>query len=211
MWYMGSQDPKQRLLDKVIDHLATHGLGDLSLRQLAAAIGTSHRMLNYHFGSRSGLLVEVVREVERRQQQRFNDFLRELESHARSTTQTPLFPEIAWRWWQHISDPHLWPHERLFFEIYGQALTGHPELAGFLTRVVESWLDPLIRFARAYGIPEPEARTEARLALAVTRGLLLDLLATGDRAGVDAAMKRQIAHYVTNHTNSAGVDVTKTT
>ena len=32
------------------------GIADLSLRELAAAIGTSHRMLLYHFGSREGLL-----------------------------------------------------------------------------------------------------------------------------------------------------------
>ena len=33
------------------------------------------------------------------------------------------------------------------------------------------------------------ARVHARLGLAVVRGLLLDLLATGDRAGVDAALE----------------------
>ncbi|CAM5689913.1 MULTISPECIES: hypothetical protein [Streptomyces] len=32
------------------------------------------------------------------------------------------------------------------------------------------------------------ARNRARLGLATVRGLLLDMLATGDRAGVDAAM-----------------------
>jgi hypothetical protein len=35
----------------------------------------------------------------------------------------------------------------------------------------------------------------ARLGVAVVRGLLLDLLATGDRAGVDAAMERFIAAF----------------
>ena len=36
----------------------------------------------------------------------------------------------------------------------------------------------------------------ARLGIAVTRGLLLDLLATGDVAGVDAAMEAFIDVYV---------------
>jgi hypothetical protein len=40
------------------------------------------------------------------------------------------------------------------------------------------------------GVPPEDARSTARLGVAVTRGLLLDLLATGDRAGVDAAMAR---------------------
>ena len=39
------------------------------------------------------------------------------------------------------------------------------------------------------GVPADVARTHARLGLAVTRGLLLDLLATGDRAGVEAALE----------------------
>jgi hypothetical protein len=32
--------------------------------------------------------------------------------------------------------------------------------------------------------------------MALTRGLLLDLLVTGDRAGVDAAMERFISRYL---------------
>ena len=38
------------------------GISDLSLRELAAAIGTSHRMLIHHFGSKEGLWVEVMRD-----------------------------------------------------------------------------------------------------------------------------------------------------
>lgn len=39
----------------------------------------------------------------------------------------------------------------------------------------------------------PTATAQARLGIAVTRGLLLDLLATQDRAAVDAAVERWIA------------------
>jgi hypothetical protein len=52
---------------------------------------------------------------------------------------------------------------------------------------------PLTRIAVAQGRPEAEARAEARLGVAVVRGLLLDLLATGEREAVDAAMERYIA------------------
>src|SRR5690606_21167739 len=57
------------LLAAAVEYVATHGIGERSLRQIAAALGTSHRMLIYHFGSKEGLLVEVVREVERRQRE----------------------------------------------------------------------------------------------------------------------------------------------
>jgi hypothetical protein len=44
-------------------------------------------------------------------------------------------------------------------------------------------------------MPPDEARALARLGVATTRGLLLDLLATGDRAGVDAAMRMFLDWY----------------
>jgi hypothetical protein len=43
---------------------------------------------------------------------------------------------------------------------------------------------------RARGVPRKRAREQARLDLAVARGLLHDLLLTGERTQVDAAMRR---------------------
>jgi AcrR family transcriptional regulator len=176
-------DPKQRLLDAAIDHVAANGVGELSLRRLAAAIGTSHRMLIYHFGSKEGLLVEIIRAVEQAQR----DALRQLELTPGST-----LADIGRTFWRRLADPALWPSERLFFEVYGQALQGRPGTTALLDRIVEDWLDPLAELLTRFGLPREQARATARLGVAVSRGLLLDLLATGDRAGVDAAMERFI-------------------
>ena len=73
-------DPKARLLAAVIDELTEHGLGEGSLRALATAVGTSHRMLIYHFGSKEGLLIEIVRTMEQRQRAALTDLERELET-----------------------------------------------------------------------------------------------------------------------------------
>ena len=43
--------------------------------------------------------------------------------------------------WRHFADTRLWPAERLFFEIYGQALQGRPGTAGFLDGIVGDWLE----------------------------------------------------------------------
>ncbi len=43
------------------DYVLEHGLIGLSLRPLAAAIGTSDRMLLYHFGSKDDLVAAVLR------------------------------------------------------------------------------------------------------------------------------------------------------
>ena len=44
----------------------------------------------------------------------------------------------------------------------------------------------------AYGMAREEALAHARLGVAISRGLLLDLLATGNREAVDAAMEAYI-------------------
>lgn len=54
------------LLDKVTEHVLTHGLIGLSLRPVAAAVGTSDRMLIYHFTSRDALVSAVVARASQR-------------------------------------------------------------------------------------------------------------------------------------------------
>jgi len=178
--------PRERLLAAAVEYVAAHGIGEVSLRQLAAALGTSHRMLVYHFGSKEGLLVEVIRAVEARQR----DVLADLAADA----DLPV-GEQARRMWRRLADPALWPHERLFFEVYGQALQGRPHTAALLDGIVDSWLEPLTALNIAQGLTPERARASARLGIAVTRGLLLDLLATGDRPGADAAMELFIEMY----------------
>jgi AcrR family transcriptional regulator len=175
---------RERLLAAAMEHVREHGVGDLSLRGLAAALGTSHRMLIYHFGSREGLLIEVIRTVEAEQRAALAAMLLAEDDAPPAETMR--------RMWRRLADPALWPNERLVFVVYAQALQGSPHALPLLDGIVDLWVEPLARIAVAQGRPEAEARAEARLGVAVTRGLLLDLLATGDRAAVDAAMERYI-------------------
>ena len=177
---MTGADPRQRLLDSAVDHVSDHGIGDLSLRSLAAALGTSHRMLIHHFGSKEGLWVAIVGEVERRQLETLV---------ATAPDESATLGEALWRWWVHISAPEHRPSERLFFEIYGRALHRNSAAAELLEGSVESWLTPAAEQAEMLGVDPTKARAFARLGVAVSRGLLLDLLATEDRAGVDEAME----------------------
>ena len=55
----------------------------------------------------------------------------------------------------------------------------------------------------ATGLPASEARAEARLGIAVGRGLLLDVLATGDVAGADEAYERYLAASAALHASNA--------
>jgi AcrR family transcriptional regulator len=178
---MTTSQARERLLAAAVEQAMRGGIADMSLRELAAAIGTSHRMLLYHFGSREGLLTAVAGTVE--------------EAQRAVVAEWGISRANARELWEHFSDPRLWPAERLFFELYAQALLGRPGTEGFLDNAIEPWitaLEPAI--TREAGLDSKTARAEARLAVAITRGLLLDLLATGDREGVTEAFERYLQH-----------------
>jgi AcrR family transcriptional regulator len=160
---------RRALLDALIDAFASGGIGRRSLRELADAVGTSHRMLLHHFGSREELIVAVVQEMERRQAA----FLVEL----------PDDPADAFAaMWADLRRPELRPFERLFFECYSRAAQGEAPFTRLLPAAVQGWLDDVDRLTEGKADP-----ALARLGLAATRGLLLDLVATDDEEGVDAA------------------------
>lgn len=157
---------RQQLLDAVVEEVAVRGIGDRSLRDVAAAVGTSHRMLLHHFGSREEMLLAIVEEVERRQRALL--------------PQLPQDPaEATAAMWADLRRPELRPFERLFFECYARGVQGEQPFARMLPGAVEAWLTD-----DAAGSIDP---AQMRLGLAVARGLLLDLVATQDEVGVDAA------------------------
>ncbi len=190
--HMENQSPnpgaRERLLDSVIAHFTAEGLIDQSLRRIAEATGTSHRMLLYHFGSREGLLLAVVQSVEARTQS-----VLAAVDEGMSPDGGPLAgeatDEVVRRMWAYVADPALAGFERLFFALYARALQGDVAARPLLESDIEAWLEANVALAAAAGVPPDVARTHARLGLAVVRGLLLDLLATGDRAGVDDALE----------------------
>src|SRR5215204_7075255 len=102
---------RQDILDAIIQEVRRGGIGDRSLRDLAGEVGTSHRMLLHHFGSREGLLTAVVERVEARQ----------VALAASFATRTDA---LLMGMWAHLIDPALRPAERLFFESYARGANG---------------------------------------------------------------------------------------
>ena len=177
---------RERLLLATINYGQKNGLGDLTLRQLAAALGTSHRMLCYHFGSKEGLLVEVTRAIEAENQREVGRLV--ADSHLSAV-------EAMRGAWARAMDPHNSTFLRLYIEVYVQALHGKPHTTDFLNNITRSWLGPLTQLSLHAGVPAKLAPTDARLFLAVARGLLLDLLATGDLEAAEAAYELFLSRY----------------
>jgi AcrR family transcriptional regulator len=186
------------LLEASIDYFAENGIGDVSLRQLAAAIGSSHRMLIYHFGSREGLLTAVVEALEAGEKQILLDMLADDQTDPRV---------LAWRFWTHVADVGDF-YGPLYYELASHAMRTDDPYGPLRIPNVEMWVDALMELwagrgrPQEFGSSESEARAHSRLNLAVARGLLHDLLLTKDRDHVDEAMARfDFLSFGTPHPN----------
>lgn len=174
-----SSPARDELLGRALTWFTKNGVGETSMRTLANQIGTSHRMLNYHFGSREGLLGAVVEAVEREERATLDRFLQEYDD-----------PFTAGeRFWAHVCDSAL-TFAPLYFELAGQAMQGKPHAADLRTWLGTGWVEPLTALWQALDHDRADAEVLARLNLATVRGLLFDLAVTGDRVAVEESMQR---------------------
>ena len=179
---MNSLSPRTALLAKVVTYFAAHGVGDTSLRGLAAGVGTSHRMLIYHFGSREGLLAAVIDVMAQQQLEDVGAFLR--------TDEQGDPREVAWATWSHLADDAA-VFAPLFFELSAHAMIGH-EWAEPLRDLVADGTHRLALFFEKLGRSPERADILARTAMALARGALFDLALTGDRVAADAVIRNFI-------------------
>ncbi|MFJ8623409.1 TetR/AcrR family transcriptional regulator [Kitasatospora sp. NPDC093550] len=170
---------RERTLARATDHVLAHGLAALNLRPLAAALGTSPRMLLYDFGSKQELVAAVLAEARRRGAAR----LAGCPPRATGTPAQRL--RGIWAW---LSAPERAPFVRLFFEVHADLLA-HPEHDPDRARAVTDWFDTLGAVFRDVTEGQDDTATPTLL-MAVLRGLLLDLTLTGDRERADRALER---------------------
>lgn len=167
----------QRLLAAALKHVLQHGYQELSLRAMAEQLKTSHRMLIYYFGSADGFWEALLRHLRRTR-------IKELARQS-ARRQMPSIEAV----WAELSSPQHLAMFRLMFQIYGKALGQPDRYQDFLRQVVDEWLHTLTEDLIAHhDWPRDHARLQARLRLAVIRGLMLDLLTTGDHEGATQAV-----------------------
>jgi AcrR family transcriptional regulator len=168
------------LFDACYAYILDHGLNGLSLRPLAAAIGSSPRVLLFLFGSKDALLRELLARARR-------EHIARMTSALKSTADTNRgFGELAACLWAWLSAPEQRAMVRLTYEAFMLSLGHKPgPWAGFAAESVQDWLDFLID--AQVRVPRPEAEARATRVLATIRGLLIDLLASGDSERVSAA------------------------
>jgi AcrR family transcriptional regulator len=177
---------RDELLEGALGYALRRGVADLSLRPLAAALGTSDRMLVYHFGSKRALIDEVLDRASSRLAAIVVD-----EMAAGGTA-----AERLEKLWDRLASPDVEPYLRLWFEVQGLALMGRAPYDESAPRLLRAWVELSASILTGMGVSTDEARRVATVEVAAIQGLLLDLLATGDRERADAAARDVIAWTV---------------
>jgi AcrR family transcriptional regulator len=169
------------LLDRAYAYVLEHGMAELSLRPLASAVGSSPRVLLYLFGSKEGLVRALLARAR-------TDEL-DLLAAARGAD----LPQTARRIWTWLAAPEHRSLLTLWLEGYARSLV-EPDgpWAGFARSTVVDWLDLLAAAQPARHRRSRAGLAERTLVLAVLRGALLDLLATGDVERTTAAVHAQL-------------------
>ena len=167
---------RSELLERIVADVATNGIGDRSLRELALAVNSNHRMVIYHFGSRSGLVTAIVACVEESQRQ----LLREL---ATTTTDSAT---LILALWHRLSAPKMRPFVRLFFETVASSAHSADDSLTY------AWLKDIGGLVPWLTTPD---LVEIRLGIAVTRGLLIDVVASNNSGPATKSLKRFIAMW----------------
>lgn len=166
---------RQELLERMADHILAHGLQSASLRLLAAAVGTSDRMLLHYFADKEELLAATLTLLAQR-------LIAIMErTRAERLPFEDLLPLLAML----MKDDAVQPYLRLWLELVAHAVRGQEPFRAIARQIGDTflhWIAAALRVER-----EEDRAPLAALALATVEGLIL-FDALGDDAKIKAAL-----------------------
>lgn len=169
-------EKRTELLADVVDYIGMHGLDDLTLRPLAAALGTSSRMLIYYFESRENLIVQALTS----QRPAFSDMFGDVENAADLELRLHNL-------WHAMTVGEDATSSRILMQVIGIASIKPGVLADFAGSTVRTLTDVLSEALQRCGFDENQSIIRATTLGAGFRGLLLDRFTTGDTGRTDAS------------------------
>jgi len=165
---------RQELLDRIVVYLAENGLAQATLRPMAASLDVSINRLVHHFGSKEELLAAAL--------QRSIDQQIEVQEGWLARNPRLTMVDMYRKWWRWINEsPANAALVRLNYEAAAldTKVTG---LAGeFRADQIGVWRHAAEQRLEHDGVPHDRAVMEASLSKATFTGLVMDLVATGDR------------------------------
>ena len=181
---------KEELLERLTDYLFKHGVADLSLRPMAAAVGTSARLLIFHFGSKERLLTDVLEAIQEGLQRSLAELL-----SVQHGVDAPAPLRLFWDW--ALKDANF-AQLRLLHQLQVLAAQDQKNYGRYLRKNSANWLQTV----QAVLKPSQRSPLLATLIVAVFDGLFIEVMSTGDRRRATAAIDEFIS-MARRHTRSA--------
>lgn len=177
---------RTELLDVVVAYLAEHGLADVSLRPMANALGVSVNRLVHHFGCKDQLVVAALRRAAQVQADVEHGWL------ARHPGLSEA--DLMRRWWRWLNaSPANLAVVRLGIEAAALDATVSGLPGDVRADQIGLWRTNIEERLLAEGVPAGSAASEASLVKAMFTGLIVDLLATGERRRLTQALELGLA------------------
>ncbi len=164
---------KSTLLAALSAHVLEHGLNTASLRPMAAAAGTSDRMLIYHFGSKEALIAELLEFLANRMAEGLEAVLPPVRFESEAALVEQVIALMR-------SEPFR-PYTRVWLDIISGAAQGmdaHKAAGAKIIDIYVNWI----------AVRHPEGRARAAFALTLIEGVLV-MDAVGHPDTADAAVK----------------------
>jgi AcrR family transcriptional regulator len=155
---------RDQVAQAATDYVLEHGLVGLSLRPLAARLGTSDRMLLYHFDGKDDLVATVLRI-----------------SNDRSVTAIRALPpapdvrQAVLDLWAAVTEPELDRCQRVYVEAAALGLLGREPYVSVVREANAVWIAALADHLAASGMPRRLAARAVVLLDAAMMGFQLDL------------------------------------
>jgi AcrR family transcriptional regulator len=168
---------REAAIERMADHVLSEGLGAATLRPLAAAAGTSDRMLLYYFADKDELLTATLDRIAAR-------MIAQLDTAIPIQPRRP-FPVLLEQVWAALASESLQPFMPLWLDLASGAARGlqpHRDIAGAIADGFLAWVT--VRLERE---SDGEPSLSAPLFLTSIEGMYL-LKAIGRGAIADAAV-----------------------
>lgn len=176
------QHRRPEILAAASEYVLDHGIFNLSLRPMAAALGVTHATLLRHFGSKEALVAETIDSIT-------TDLFEQLAAEFGDLETAKTF-DLVCAAWREFCKPHQRRQFLLLFELVSIDARDRGRYGDLRQSVIADYLRPLERNLRANGRTPAQARDMATAILAMVHGLHLDLAVCGDLTRVDRAFRR---------------------
>lgn len=170
---------RAELLDAVVRYIAEHGLADLSLRPLAAALGTSSRMLIYYFGTKEELLVQAL-----------TTHRPDLSRVFAGVGDAATLRERMWEFWRSNTAGPDAASVTVMLQVLGAACAPHGPYIRYADAAIAEFVATLTAELREMGTEDPDI--VATLLVSGLRGILQDRIITRDHDRTDRAARQLI-------------------